>query len=713
MARVLVSRGSTGARVLWALAMLCLGLGASASTLTREQLAAWFPAPLSVGERDPQLPVWPVFRRELTSQVLLGYVFESVDMAAVPGFSGTPVNLLVALDTKGQFLDVRVLSHHEPVFLDGLGEAPLFRFVEQYKGLSLQQNIRIGTAQDRSRAGGQASVTLDGVSKATASVRIINQSLLAASLQVARAKLGFAAGRDPDLIGRVRGETFQVLDADGLERAGLLVHRRWLNREVEAAFHGSVGAGLDERALAAPEEPYTELLVAHLNVPTVGRNLLDERAWRYLSGWLEPGDHAFLVATRGRASFVGDRYVTGAVPDRLTLQQDGLSVEIRDFPIDTQPQLPAHWRGPDVRWRVMKVISQASLDPSQALTWRLWVTRSKGQILAEHVHQPLALVARLPEAYVEQPRADDKTWHAIWRSRGAEIAVLAVALAALTFGLARPGLLVRSTRRLRALRLAYLACTLGFVGWYAQGQLSIVNVTALIQALLAGRSLAFFLHDPMTVLLWAYVGLTLVVWGRGTFCGWLCPYGALQEWVAVLARWLKLPAWHLHPRTDARLKRWKYAVLVVLVPVPLVSAPWTDRLVEFEPFKTSITLNFVRSWPYVAWAAGLVVLGAFVYKAWCRYLCPLGAGLAVLGRLRQWAWLPRRAECGQPCQTCRHRCEYQAISAAGAIDYAECFQCLDCVAIHDSDALCAPRILASRKGRTIAIHPLPLTGGAR
>ena len=713
MARALAFTGSRASRVLWALAMLCLSLGASASTLTRDQLAAWFPSPLSVGERDPQLPVWPVFRRELTSQVLLGYVFESVDLAAVPGFSGTPVNLLVALDTKGQFLEVRVLSHHEPVFLDGLGEAPLFRFVEQYKGLSLQQNIKIGTGPGRSRAGGQASVTLDGVSKATASVRIINQSLLAASLRVARAKLGFAAGRDPDLIGRVRGKVFQPLDVDGLERVGLLAHRRWLNRDVEAAFHGSVGAGQDERALAAPEEPYTELLVAHLNVPTVGRNLLDERTWRYLSGWLEPGDHAFLVATRGRASFVGDRYVTGAVPDRLTLQQDGLSVEIRDFPIDTQPRLPAHWRGPDVRWRVMKVISQASLDPSQALTWRLWVTRSKGQILAEHVHQPLALVAQLPGPYVEQPRADDKTWHAVWRSRAAEITVLAAALAALTFGLARPGQLVRSTRRLRALRLTYLAFTLGFVGWYAQGQLSIVNLTALIQALLAGRSLEFFLHDPMTVLLWAYVGLTLVVWGRGTFCGWLCPYGALQEWAAQLSRWLKLPSWRLHPRTDARLKRWKYAVLAVLILVPLVSAPWTDRLVEFEPFKTSITLNFVRSWPYVAWAAGLVVWGAFVYKAWCRYLCPLGAGLAVLGRLRQWAWLPRRAECGQPCQTCRHRCEYQAISPAGVIDYAECFQCLDCVAIHDSDALCAPRILAARKGRTIPIHPLPLTGGAR
>ncbi|MFX8235320.1 hypothetical protein ABTL20_22065, partial [Acinetobacter baumannii] len=81
---------------------------------------------------DPQLPVWPIFRQELTSTVLAGYVFESIDFAPIPGFSGTPINLLVALDTKGQFLDVKVLSHHEPVFLDGLGPAPLFAFADQY-----------------------------------------------------------------------------------------------------------------------------------------------------------------------------------------------------------------------------------------------------------------------------------------------------------------------------------------------------------------------------------------------------------------------------------------------------------------------------------------------------------------------------------------------------------------------------------------------------
>jgi len=76
--------------------------------------------------------------------VLVAYIFESIDLAPVSGFSGTPLNLLVALDAQGGFLDVRVLSHHEPVFLDGLGEGPLFRFVEQYRGLSLKQSIKVG-----------------------------------------------------------------------------------------------------------------------------------------------------------------------------------------------------------------------------------------------------------------------------------------------------------------------------------------------------------------------------------------------------------------------------------------------------------------------------------------------------------------------------------------------------------------------------------------
>jgi len=61
--------------------------------------------------------------------------------------------------------------------------------------------------------------------------------------------------------------------------------------------------------------------------------------------------------------------------------------------------------------------------------------------------------------------------------------------------------------------------------------------------------------------------------------------------------------------------------------------------------------------------------------------------------------LPRRRECGQPCQTCRHACEYDAIARDGAIVYERCFQCLDCVGIYHDEKRCAPLIFHARTGR--------------
>ena len=82
------------------------------------------------------------------------------------------------------------------------------------------------------------------------------------------------------------------------------------------------------------------------------------------------------------------------------------------------------------------------------------------------------------------------------------------------------------------------------------------------------------------------------------------------------------------------------------------------------------------------------------------------SGLAVVGRLRLLDWIPRRAECGTPCQLCKVKCRYGAIAANGAIDYPECFQCMDCVTIILDPQQCVPQIIERKRNRTIRPRPV-------
>lgn len=99
------------------------------------------------------------------------------------------------------------------------------------------------------------------------------------------------------------------------------------------------------------------------------------------------------------------------------------------------------------------------------------------------------------------------------------------------------------------------------------------------------------------------------------------------------------------------LKNVKYAVLAGIVGLALIpGSNLVDTAVEVEPFKTAITLGFVRNWPFVVWAVAMVLLSVFVYKGYCRYLCPLGATMAVFGRLRLTRWIPVAPSVASPAR---------------------------------------------------------------
>jgi NosR/NirI family nitrous oxide reductase transcriptional regulator len=286
-------------------------------------------------------------------------------------------------------------------------------------------------------------------------------------------------------------------------------------------------------------------------------------------------------------------------------------------------------------------------------------------------------------------------WVEAWRDARYDIAILIAALIVLTLIFAFQGRLARSRVAHRVVRVGFLLFVLVWLGWIAGAQLSIINLMHYVATPLSAANLL----EPLIVILAAYTLLSLLLIGRGVFCGWLCPFGALQELLAHISRALRLPQWAPSTSFENRLRWGKYVAASALLVLAFVSIESAESAAEIEPFKTAITAKFSRAWPYVLYAGALLAIGLFTERAYCRFLCPLGGVLAALDRFHLIDRLRRRAECGSPCRLCEAACPVRAIEKSGKIVTAECFQCLDCQVEYFDDQRCPPLVAAQRLER--------------
>src|SRR5258708_27485931 len=113
--------------------------------------------------------------------------------------------------------------------------------------------------------------------------------------------------------------------------------------------------------------------------------------------------------------------------------------------------------------------------------------------------------------------------------------------------LQRPGLAHRLVRN------GFLGVVVVGVGGTAGVQLSIVNVMNYVMAPFSHFDIGFSLAEPLMVIIAGYTLLSVVLIGRGVFCGWLCPFGALQELLGQLSRALHVPQWNPSAALEKRL----------------------------------------------------------------------------------------------------------------------------------------------------------------
>src|ERR1700742_1732309 len=193
-------------------------------------------------------------------------------------------------------------------------------------------------------------------------------------------------------------------------------------------------------------------------------------------------------------------------------------------------------------------------------------------------------------------------WIEAWSESRTKVIIEAALLSLLTLILAFQAKLAQSRRAHRIIRNSFLLFVLVWEGWIAGGQLSIVNVINYMEAPFRHFEFGFYLADPLIVMIVIYTAISLVLLGRGVFCGWLCPFGALQELLAQFARFIGLPQWS--PRESVQKYLWigKYVSAALILGIAAFSLDMASRVAELEPFNTAITSHFNRAWPYFLYA---------------------------------------------------------------------------------------------------------------
>ncbi len=182
------------------------------------------------------------------------------------------------------------------------------------------------------------------------------------------------------------------------------------------------------------------------------------------------------------------------------------------------------------------------------------------------------------------------------------------------------------------------------------------------------------------------LGVSLVA-GRA-FCGWLCPLGAVQDYLARLARkWSgekrfirgkKSPA-RFPTRLPKQVDKWarniKYLILGIIL--------WVSVTAVYPPLHYLCPVRALFSFQLqtgLLWSVLItfIVTSMLVERFWCKYLCPLGAALAIFNKI-----MPLRLRVNEhtcvDCGRCDTECPMDIKNAHANSRDLECIQCLECL----------------------------------
>ena len=572
---------------------------------------------------------------------VIGYLFETPDWPPEEiGYSG-PIDVLVGMDLKGTIVDIKVLYYRESYKSIRGDFINSEYFPDQFKAKNIVDGFRVGR-------------DIDGISRATISSWAVARGVRNAARRVAQTYLS-----DSDFVSLTSSDALglRVLEAKSWEEmieSGLVV----------------------EMNIEQPDQTVLKLALAFIGHDGLGELLVGSndysRAEREASNRVQNGN-MLLVGIDGDSS--------------RPFRQERLAVQQGDetYPIERRRFV---YVGSADQGKIADKVRFAGamlLDPAIDLNEPFTVLYNTGGTIgefgtiasAQYQVPPIPLALALGQTIPPEllPAIDKDLTE--FENEGLYASLISdapwdeVAALLVLFALVMTAFL----RKNATIRWVALGCTLVYLGWLDGGFVSVSHITNGIKL---GPSL--FLNDLPLLLIIVFTLVTTLFWGR-IFCSSLCPFGALQDFIAhFLPRHFQR---ELPQAIHDKAIYIKYGVLVFLVVMALAYSE-LSLFQYFEPFGTI----FYISQSLVLWLILLIFLLAsvFVSRFYCRYVCSLGAALGLVALLSPWRI--KRVEQCQVCKVCEHACPTGAIRGPD-IDFKECVRCDICEAkLVDKSGVC-------------------------
>jgi polyferredoxin len=197
-------------------------------------------------------------------------------------------------------------------------------------------------------------------------------------------------------------------------------------------------------------------------------------------------------------------------------------------------------------------------------------------------------------------------------------------------------------------------------------------------------------HKLYAGLLWAAATIALTIILGRFFCGWVCPFGALHQFVGWLGRQNRKHGERVDMNQYSRWQSLKYYLLTAMLlaaaagflltgwldPIPLMHRSVNLFLLAFWD-GGGATRVYAGAWLIAAVFIVAVLLNFWVPRFYCRFICPLGALFGAVARWTPWRIGKRAAKCNE-CELCETSCE-GACQPFEKIRVSECLLCMNCL----------------------------------